>query len=82
MMFVQRLDFADTSRLKEELVQCLWWKPVGRSGGRVGKLTQSIGECIMERRASREANFKYYSAVLARARTQGEKWMAAFVLFP
>lgn len=67
MMFVQRLDFADTSRLREELVQCLWWKPVGRPGGRAGKVTQSFGECIRERRASRETNFKDYSAVLARA---------------
>lgn len=67
MMFVQRLDFADTFRLREEVVQRLWWKPVGRPGVRVGKVTQSIGECIRERRASRETNFKDYSAVLARA---------------
>lgn len=36
------------SRLKEELLQSLWWEPVGRPGSRVGKATGKQGEEIRE----------------------------------
>lgn len=67
-MFVQRLDLADTLRLREELLQSLWWKPVGRTGSSVGKVTRKHwGRYQGVKRKQGDQLFKGYSAIPARA---------------
>lgn len=84
MTFVQRLDVG-TSRLREKLLQSLWWESVGRPGSRVGKVTGKYWgryQGVKKKQGDqlqglfRSPGKSWWDLI----RAQGEKWVAAFVL--